>query len=70
MNRKNESDSDSDTNFGWWVDKPDRQERPTTFHAPLGNEPGPQGGFSWGTALLIVLLMIAFIWSVKSLAGW
>ena len=68
MHRKDENESD--TNFGWWVDKPDRQERPTTFHAPLGNEARPRGGFSWGAALLIVVLMTAFVWSLKSLAGW
>lgn len=63
---------DSDTNFGWWVDKPDREERPTTFHAPLNwaSRPPESSGFSWSTALLIVLLMTAFVWSLKSLAGW
>ncbi|MDM0073699.1 hypothetical protein QTH90_04870 [Variovorax sp. J2P1-59] len=68
MNRKDEKGSD--TNFGWWADKPEREERPTTFHAPLSNEDRPQSGFSWTAALLIVALMTAFVWSVKSLAGW
>ncbi|MDM0109703.1 hypothetical protein QTH97_32620 [Variovorax sp. J22R24] len=67
---KRQSENDTDTNFGWWADKPERGERPTTFQAPFGNASRPEGRFSWGTALLIVLLMIAFIWSLKSLAGW
>ena len=61
---------DTHTNFGWWSDRPEREERPSTFRSPLTGPREPEGKFSWGTAILVVLLMTALTLSLKSLAGW
>jgi type VI protein secretion system component VasF len=63
-------DSQYDTNLGWWTDKPDRKIR--------RSEPVPRQRRTrrrracpvWLFAALVVGLMVALGWSIKSLAGW
>jgi len=59
----------TDTNFGWWTDKP---ERPVRGSGQPARQTGyrPASASIWWKAGLIVALMIAFGWSLKSLAGW
>lgn len=59
--------SDHETNFGYWVDKPDRPERPSAF-APIGRAPR-KSDFVWRHLVLIVVLALTLILSVVMLAA-
>jgi 4-hydroxybenzoate polyprenyltransferase len=59
---------DTDTNFGWWTDKPDRQGRPETSRPRRSLH--RRRSAAWVYSALVVALMVAFAWSLKSLAGW
>ncbi|VWX60086.1 conserved hypothetical protein [Burkholderiales bacterium 8X] len=61
-------ENETDTNFGWWTDKPDRrlrQEGRVTHFTPL---PEPRGGV-WLKSLLIVSLITCLAWSLTLLAS-
>jgi hypothetical protein len=60
--------SDHETNFGWWVDKPERPERPSAF-APVGRHMPRKSNFVWRHLVLIVVLAMALILSVVMLAA-
>lgn len=62
-------DDDSDTNFGWWTDKPDRPRRPALYRARRSFD-RRRGASVWTHAALVVALMVAFSWSLKVLAVW
>jgi hypothetical protein len=69
MNPQESKDS-NDTNFGWWTDKPVREERPSSF-VPLRTTPAqPSSSFSWSNVFLVVLLLVALGWSLKFLVSW
>ncbi|WP_143694589.1 hypothetical protein [Variovorax sp. JS1663] len=60
---------DHETNTGWWTEKPDRQDRPSSY-ASLGNG-GTRRRRSepvWTRAALIVALMVTLGWAVLRLA--
>jgi hypothetical protein len=59
----------TDTNFGWWIDKPERAVRQSQQSIRKADYNPPSAGI-WWKAMLIVALMFAFGWSLKSLAGW
>ncbi len=61
---------DTDTNFGWWADKPERSERrvdarPSRW-SPAENHRIPN---VWPKVGLIVALMLTLGWSLMGLAG-
>ena len=58
-----------ETNTGWWTEKPDRQERPSSY-APLGTKRshGNRAEFVWLRVAVIVALVIALGWAVFRLA--
>ncbi|GAA4336207.1 hypothetical protein GCM10023165_13250 [Variovorax defluvii] len=62
--------NDHDTNTGWWTEKPDRPERPSTF-ASLGNSScrRPEAERVWSRAALVVALMVSLGWAVVRLAS-
>jgi hypothetical protein len=63
-------DSQYDTNMGWWTDKPERNSRIAEL-APRYRPARRRSAWSvWISAALVVALMVALGWSVKSLAGW
>jgi hypothetical protein len=58
----------TDTNLGWWTDKPERPGRTETGW-PRRNL-NRRRNAAWVYSALVVALMVAFAWSLKSLAGW
>lgn len=60
--------SDHETNFGWWVDRPERPERPSAF-APIARPASQKSNFVWRHLVLIVVLALALILSVVMLAA-
>lgn len=61
---------DTDTNFGWWADKPERSERRAHPH-PSRWSPAesPRSPNVWPKVGLIVALMLTLGWSLMGLAG-
>jgi len=59
--------SDHETNAGWWVDRPERPDRPSAF-APIGRAEPQKSDFVWRHLVLIVVLALALILSVVMLA--
>jgi ferric-dicitrate binding protein FerR (iron transport regulator) len=63
-------DSQYDTNLGWWTDKPDRKSH-RSERAPRQRQMRRRRACHvWLSAALVVGLMVALGWSIKSLAGW
>ena len=58
--------SDHETNFGWWVDKPERPSRPAAFTGVKRHS--RKADFVWRNLVTIVLLMFAFILAMVYLA--
>ena len=52
-----------------WRDKPEREDR-TTSYQTLDAIPARRGSSMWGKIAVIVLLMFALLWAVKSVIGW
>ncbi len=64
-------DSQYDTNMGWWTDKPERNSRIAELAPRRGPTRRRRSAWPvWISAALVVGLMLALGWSVKSLAGW
>ncbi|MBU1360845.1 MAG: hypothetical protein KJ901_19075 [Gammaproteobacteria bacterium] len=58
MNKKTETD----TNFGWWTDKPEREGRPSSWATSWQPVPEPpQGRSVWIKSALVVAVFFAFI---------
>lgn len=58
-------DTNYDTNFGWWTDKPEREDR-TVFEPPISLRPHrPVKSRIWRNLAWIVVLATAVIWGVK-----
>jgi hypothetical protein len=59
-----------ETNTGWWTDKPERPDRPSSY-VPLGRtfHARRDGGGVWGKSLLVIALMVSFGWAMVRLAG-
>lgn len=67
MSSPSPHDKDWDTNFGWWIDKPDREARPAARLRT--DEPcRPRPDRVWGEAALVVGLVLALLLSLISLA--
>lgn len=64
-----QQDQDIETNTGWWIDKPLRQDRPSSY-SPLdaGSYRRQSEERVWLRAAVIVALMIALGWAVWRLA--
>ena len=58
-----------ETNTGWWTEKPDRQDRPSSF-AQLGTGPSRSARSErvWLKAVLMIALMAALGWAILRLA--
>jgi hypothetical protein len=58
-----------ETNTGWWTEKPDRQDRPSSF-AQLGAAPSRSARTErvWLKAVLMIALMAALGWAILRLA--
>lgn len=60
---------DTDTNFGWWADKPQRSDRANMKSHWNGLVGERQQNNVWGTAMLIVALVLALGCSLVYLAA-
>ncbi len=68
MNSPSPHEKDWDTNFGWWIDKPEREARPAARVRTY--EPSPRRGDRvWAEAALVVGLVLALVLSLISLAS-
>lgn len=68
MSSPSPHEKDWDTNFGWWIDKPQREARPTARFRTY--EPSrPRRDRVWGEAALVVGLVLALVLSLISLAN-
>lgn len=68
MSSPSPQEKDWDTNFGWWIDKPQREARSTARVRTY--EPSPRRGDRvWVKAALVVGLMLALVLSLISLAS-
>lgn len=59
---------DTDTNFGWWTDKPERATRNAALERSRRDQRSSGGSRVWLHAWLIIALMVAFGVSIISLA--
>ena len=67
MSSPSPHEKDWDTNFGWWIDKPQREARPATrFRTHDANQPRRER--VWAEAALVVGLVLALVLSLISLA--
>jgi hypothetical protein len=55
-----------ETNFGWWIDKPERPSRPASFTGQKSQV--RKSDFVWRHLVLIVLLMFGFVLAMVYLA--
>lgn len=65
-----EKKSDTDTNFGWWTDKPEREGRPSSWATswdPPVKRRKPRS--VWREAALVVGIAIALIWALIVATG-
>ncbi|MBT2323511.1 hypothetical protein J7E62_14265 [Variovorax paradoxus] len=62
--------NEHETNTGWWTEKPDREERPSSY-AQLGGSPSGRSRAErvWLTGALIIALMVALGWAILRLAS-
>jgi hypothetical protein len=67
MNSPRPHDKDWDTNFGWWIDKPQRETRSPIRFRTHELSP-PRRDRVWGEAALVVGLVLALLLSLISLA--
>lgn len=56
-----------DTSLGWWIDKPERELRASSFNPICGPFPRRRENV-WVKAALVVALMVGFGWSLLNLA--
>ena len=63
---------DTETNFGWWTDKPERKSQwfNSTRTAALSRPRRIRRERVWLKSMLVVALMTAFVLALKSLFGW
>lgn len=67
MSSPSPHEKDWDTNFGWWIDKPQRDARPAIrFHTHEASR--PRRDRVWAEAALVVGLVLALVLSLISLA--
>ena len=59
---------DTDTNFGWWTDKPERATRTAALERSRRDYRNSGGSRVWLHAGLVIALMVAFGVSIVSLA--
>lgn len=59
---------DTDTNFGWWTDKPERATRTAALAESRRAYRNSGNARIWIHAALIIALMVAFGMSIVSLA--
>jgi hypothetical protein len=60
---------DTDTNFGWWAEKPEREGRPSSWQ-PSGFQPVRRRTQSvWRQSALMVGSVLAFVLSMIYLAN-
>ena len=57
-----------ETNTGWWTEKPDRQDRPSSY-AALSGARGQVGRAErvWLRAIVVIALMVTFGWTILQL---
>ncbi|MGJ7522945.1 hypothetical protein ACSFA0_20835 [Variovorax sp. LT1P1] len=67
MSSPSPHEKDWDTNFGWWIDKPQREARPATRFRTHDANP-PRRDRVWAEAALVVGLVLALVLSLISLA--
>jgi hypothetical protein len=68
VTKMNYMNDDTDTNFGWWTDKPERATRNAAL-AQCRREYRDSGGQRvWLRALLVIALTVAFGVSIVALA--
>lgn len=61
---------DHETNTGWWTEKPDRLDRPSSYsRLSGGSRPSGRAQHVWLSAALVVGLMVALGWAVLRLAS-
>ncbi|VTU25582.1 hypothetical protein H4CHR_01623 [Variovorax sp. PBS-H4] len=58
----------TDTNLGWWTDKPERAPRASSFNPISGPFRRRRPENVWIKAALILALMVGFGWSLLNLA--
>ena len=59
-----------DTNLGWWTDKPEREEHPTSRQRIIFRPERPTEGLRvWRTCALIIALVTALTWTLKVAVG-
>ena len=59
---------DTDTNFGWWTDKPERATRNAALERSRLDYRNSGGSRVWLHVVLIIALAVAFAVSIVSLA--
>lgn len=67
MSSPSPHEKDWDTNFGWWIDKPQREARPAARFRTHDVNP-PRRDRVWAEAALVVGLVLALVLSLISLA--
>ena len=68
MSSPSPHEKDWDTNFGWWIDKPQREARPAARFRTYEPSQPPRRDRVWGEAALVVGLALALVLSLISLA--
>ncbi|SFL96775.1 hypothetical protein [Variovorax sp. OV329] len=61
-------EKEHDTNLGWWTDKPEREDRDTSF-APMSGPLNERQEPVWLKAAVIVTIMVVFGLSLLRLVG-
>lgn len=59
---------DTETNFGWWTDKPERATRNASLERSRREHRNSGDSRVWLHAALVIALMVAFGLSIVSLA--
>jgi hypothetical protein len=67
MSSPSPHEKDWDTNFGWWIDKPQREARPAARFRPDAPSQ-PRRDRVWSEAALVVGVALALVLSLISLA--
>lgn len=60
--------NNTDTNFGWWTDKPERATRNVVVAQSRRQHPDSIGQRVWLHSALVITLMVAFGASIVSVA--
>lgn len=62
-------ENETETNFGWWTDKPERRLRPSRdIGRPM--RAGHKHDAVWLRSALVIALVLTFGWALEQLAGW